>query len=28
MFAGTGRRYCTPRCANRDAVRRHRTRGV
>ncbi|MEU2736677.1 CGNR zinc finger domain-containing protein [Streptomyces sp. NPDC007095] len=32
IFADTSRtgrqRYCTPRCANRDAVRRHRARGV
>ncbi|MFD8007075.1 CGNR zinc finger domain-containing protein [Streptomyces mirabilis] len=32
IFADTSRtgrrRYCSPRCANRDAVRRHRARGV
>ncbi|BBH68236.1 hypothetical protein ACTI_49210 [Actinoplanes sp. OR16] len=31
VFADTSRtgrrRYCSPRCANRDAVRRHRSRG-
>ncbi|MFE6664825.1 CGNR zinc finger domain-containing protein [Streptomyces sp. NPDC057697] len=32
IFADTSRtgrrRYCSPRCANRDAVRRHRARGA